>query len=356
MTREQLAAYNVTENLDQLMNLDPRGYGVCRILYEESRKYTGKPLTLNAAEKLIETLHRNDLVYIMTGFILPVFEQPETDGPIGAVLLARALVQTFAAKPVIVCPKEAKAAIAACAEVVGLPVYEGLEQTEQVSPLLGIIPFEKEEKQARRLAEGMTEQSRMPAFVISIEAPGANAKGEYHNATGLNVTALEAKSDILFEALQKKGIPSLAIGDLGNEIGMGTIGSHIQCCIPYAEPGGCRCECQGGILSASSADYIITATTSDWGCYGLIAALAYLRKDMDILHTGEIEKRLIETACQNGLIDMNGPGFCGIDGLDMEMHVHLVELMRTCTEYALQYEGKGENWFTGVLGQKEKSL
>ena len=42
MTKEELIEYNVGENLDSLMNLDPRGYGVCRILYKGSRDYTGE--------------------------------------------------------------------------------------------------------------------------------------------------------------------------------------------------------------------------------------------------------------------------------------------------------------------------
>lgn len=40
MNRDELEKRNVGENLDTLMNLDPRGYGVCRILYAGSRKAT----------------------------------------------------------------------------------------------------------------------------------------------------------------------------------------------------------------------------------------------------------------------------------------------------------------------------
>ena len=50
MNRDELEKRNVGENLDTLMNLDPRGYGVCRILYAGSRKATGEPLTMHAAD------------------------------------------------------------------------------------------------------------------------------------------------------------------------------------------------------------------------------------------------------------------------------------------------------------------
>ena len=52
MNRDELEKRNVGENLDALMNLDPRGYGVCRILYAGSRKATGEPLTMHAAQTL----------------------------------------------------------------------------------------------------------------------------------------------------------------------------------------------------------------------------------------------------------------------------------------------------------------
>lgn len=58
MNREELRRLNLGESLDSIMNIDPRGYGVCKILYKASRKYTKKPLTMNAALKLCETLRK----------------------------------------------------------------------------------------------------------------------------------------------------------------------------------------------------------------------------------------------------------------------------------------------------------
>ena len=46
MTRDELEKRNVGENLDAIMCLDPRGYGVCRILYAGSRAYTGEPTAM----------------------------------------------------------------------------------------------------------------------------------------------------------------------------------------------------------------------------------------------------------------------------------------------------------------------
>ena len=48
MDQKALTDLNIGENLDNLANLDPRGYGVCRILYKASREYTGMPTTMNS--------------------------------------------------------------------------------------------------------------------------------------------------------------------------------------------------------------------------------------------------------------------------------------------------------------------
>ncbi len=88
MTRDELEKRNVGENLDALMNLDPRGYGVCRILYAGSRAFTGEPLTMHAAQVLCDTVKENDLVYILVGFVLLPHKVPEMDGTVSAMLLA----------------------------------------------------------------------------------------------------------------------------------------------------------------------------------------------------------------------------------------------------------------------------
>ena len=191
----------------------------------------------------------------------------------------------------------------------------------------------------------------MPAAVISIEAPGANDVGVYHNAGGLDVSALEAKSLALWEKLRALGVPSVAIGDLGNEIGMGKIADHIRSFVPFTAHGECSCGCKGGILAASTTDSIITATCSDWGCYGLMAALAYLLRNIDILHTEEMEAEVMRTAARSGMIDMTGSLLPGIDGFNLKMNVSILSLMRQCTDYALRYSHNSDRWFGPVLAK-----
>ena len=167
----------------------------------------------------------------------------------------------------------------------------------------------------------------------------------------MDVTEMQAKSEALWNLLRAQGVPNIAIGDLGNEIGMGTIADHIKKYVPFTDKGECQCGCGGGILSATEADNIITATCSDWGCYGLMAALAYLKKNMEILHHEEMESEGMRVAARNGFIDMTGSLLPGIDGFSTRMNVGIVSLMRQCTAYAVRFSHNSDHWFGPVLAK-----
>ena len=358
MTQKELTLLNLGDSLDNISNIDPRGYGVCHILYPASREYTGGPLCMNAAGKLCDTLKQDDLVYIMTGFVLPPFGSAETDGVISSVLLARSLVIAFGAKPVIVCQEENVPAVKAMAAVVGLHLYESIDELKKYPISMAVVPFTKDKSKAESCADEIISHGK-PAAVISIEAPGENKIGKYHNATGLDVTDLEAKMDILFDKLRAMGVLNIAIGDLGNERQVVAHEHHGEAELVLElvqkvdnlllhgniERGGCG----GGIAVRSITDNIITATVSDWGCYAMIAAIAYLKKDIDIMHTAELEGEAITAAARNGMIDMYGWCIPAIDGFGKSMNMTIVNLMRECVSYALRLEDTCKTWFEKVI-------
>ncbi|MDR1464680.1 MAG: DUF4392 domain-containing protein [Oscillospiraceae bacterium] len=353
MTQQQLTEYNLGQSLDDLSNLDPRGYGVCRILYSAAREKTGAPLTMHAARELFRTVQTDDFVYIITGFVLRPFRKAETDGIISSVLLARALVKAFGAKPVLICQEENVQAAHALAAVCGLHSYGSAEEIREFPAAMAVVPFPKEEASAAALADQLIAQA-LPSAVVGIEAPGANAQGEYHNATGLNMTELEAKMDVLFTKLQERGVLNIAIGDLGNEIGMGAIAGQLARYIPYAGEGRCRCEsmgkdCRGGIAVSTAADHLITATVSDWGCYGMIAALAFLKEDLEIMHDAEMEAEACKAAARAGMIDMYGWRIPAIDGFGLAINTSIVTLMRECVREALKLRQTCATWFEKVI-------
>lgn len=349
MTQKELTDLNIGENLDNLANLDPRGYGVCRILYKASREFTKMPTTMNAAKKLCETVKENDIVYIMSGFVLLDHGHAETDGIVSSMLLARSLVLAFGAKPVIICQDENVEAVKNMSKVIGLHVYESISEMIAHPVSMAVIPFTKDINKAELLAEKIMDDG-IPSAVIAIEFPGANAKGEYHNAVGKKTTHLEAKGDILFTKLKAAGVLNIAIGDLGNELGMGAISDHIKKYIPYtSERSNCVCGCEGGIASAVAADNIITATVSDWGCYGMIAAIAYLKGNIDIMHDAELEKEVLTAAARSGMVDMYGWQIPSIDGFDLKTNMNIVDLMRDCIRYAPVLEQKCKTWFNKTI-------
>ena len=351
MTQRELTELNLGQSLDDLANLDPRGYGVCKILYKASREYTGAPTSMNAARKLFETVKEGDIVYVMTGFVLRPFKKAEMDGIVSAALLCRALVKAFGAKPIIICPEDNYEAVKKLAPCVGLHLFENVDELLEIPVSMGVMTFTKDASLAEACADAIIAKAP-PKAVVSIECPGANKNGVYHNATGLDVTELEAKQDVLFEKLQNKGILNIAIGDLGNEIGMGAIADTLCKYIPYAREGGCRCGCEGGIAVTTKADNLITATVSDWGCYAMIAALAYLSRDIEIMHTAELEKEAMLTASGAGMIDMYGWLIPAIDGFGLEINLPIVSLMRELVKTSLSLEETCKTWFDKVLELK----
>lgn len=347
MTQQELTVLNLGQSLDDLANLDPRGYGVCKILYHASREYTGAPLCMNAARKLVDTVKEGDIVYIMTGFVLRPYKKAEMDGIVSSMLLCRALVKAFNAKPVIICPEDNRKAVENMSSCVGLHLFEDLDELFEIPVSMGVIYFTKDTDQAAAQADELIEKAK-PSAVISIECPGANEKGCYHNAIGLGVTELEAKQDVLFEKLQALGVLNIAIGDLGNEIGMGTIAETLKKHIPYAGKNACNCGCGGGIAVRTRADNLITATVSDWGCYAMIAAMAYLLDDPDVMHTAELEKEVILCASKSGMIDMYGWLIPAVDGFGLEINLSIVSLMRELVKSALSLKTTCKLWFEKV--------
>ena len=221
------------------------------------------------------------------------------------VSMARALVKAFGAKPVLVVPQDCVHAVEQMAPVAGLHLYHSVEEALAMPFSVGMEVFTKNAEEAEACADAILAKGR-PAACIAIEAPGANELGQYHNAVGKNTTAIEAKSDILFVKCQQLGVWNLAVGDLGNELGMGALKEHLHRYVPYMGKGQCTCGCGGGIESAVAADNLLTATVSDWGVYAMIAMTAYLLRTPDVMHTAEMEREMVVTASRCGMLDMYG--------------------------------------------------
>ncbi|MGN0523760.1 MAG: DUF4392 domain-containing protein [Eubacterium sp.] len=346
MNREELTLLNIGEDLDSLMNLDPRGYGVCRILYEGSRKYTGEPISTHAAKGLVKNVVSGEKVFILTGFVLLPWEEAETDGIISSTVFAKFLIKAFGAKPVMLVPEQCTKAIKAMSRVLDFDTTTDIDNIgdNQVC----IVEFTKNDDEADSQADEILSHG-LPCAIITNEAPGRNKNGYYHNAVGVNTTDVEAKYDVLFRKCQELGIYNLSIGDLGNEIGMAAIEDHIRKYIPYAEKGGCKAGTGFGILADTAADDIITATCSDWGCNALMAATAFILGNPDLFHSAEEQAAAMDAAAGAGMLDMYGEARPYIDGIGKNINLPMVSMMKAIIEYPPTVLEKTQAWFENTL-------
>lgn len=346
MNKKDLMLLNIGDDLDSLMNLDPRGYGVCRILYDGARRFTGEPLCVNGAKGLVNNVKKGEKVFILTGFVLLPWNEAETDGIISSTIFARFLVKAFGAKPVMIVPEQCTKAIISMSRVLDFEVTTDIDNIPDGA--VCIVEYTKSKDEEEKQADEILSHG-LPCAIISNEAPGRNKNGYYHNAVGVNTTDYEAKYDVLFKKCQSLGIYNLSIGDLGNEIGMAAIEEHIRKYIPYAEEGGCKAGTGFGILSDTAADNIITATCSDWGCSALMAATAFLLGDTSLFHSIEDQASAMDAAAGAGMLDMYGKARPYIDGIGKNINLPLIAMMKSIIEYPSTVEEKTAEWFSRTI-------
>ncbi len=345
METDRLLKYIVGENIDDVVNLDLRGYGISRILYDAARSRCRAPLCMNAAEQLKERLAAGGYMFILTGFVFLPHEKGELDGLTGSVLVARAAIKAWGVKPVIICEEKLVPAVKNVLRAAGIQPYDSIDEIENLPIAAAVVGFSTAAARAKEQTDALISK-KIPEVVLSIEKPGRNHRGFYHMGQGSEVSYLAAKVDDLFLACQQEGATSIAIGDHGNEIGLGSIEEQVRSYIPFGDK--CQCQCEGGICAATAADHLITASTSDWGCYGLTAAMAFLEQDLDLMPDKDLERKVLETANQNDLIDGSGWVIPAIDGIGLEYNMLVVELLRNCVSYPLKTKERYKDNFNRV--------
>jgi len=205
-------------------------------------------------------------ILIGTGF--PVADTFETDGPIGAIALYQTLAK-LGAKPVLVC---------------GAPLAPALADDFTVYEITvgDLTTAEAETRNA--LAE------LKPELIISIERPGLSETGKYFNMLGEDIGPCCACFDYF---LRLAKCPTIAIGDGGNEIGMGNLKDAVD-----------KLDITP---SATTCDELLIADISNWGAHGLIALLAKWN-DKDLLaaiNISEILRYLSKRGSVDGVTRQN---------------------------------------------------
>jgi hypothetical protein len=171
-------------------------------------------------------------VLIGTGF--PVGGSFETDGPIGAIGLYRVL-EGLGYRPLFVCAPPISRILQSVYATREIPILDWQETVD--------------------VAETVLAETK-PALVVSVERPGVAADGRYYNMHRQDISDRVAKFDHFFRL---SVCPTIAFGDGGNEIGMGNILPALTH-LPV-------------IPSVTVCDELVIATVSNWGVYGVIAAM-----------------------------------------------------------------------------------
>ncbi len=161
---------------------------------------------------------------------------------------------------------------------------------------------------SRQHAQALLDRYR-PALLISIERCGPTKDDRYLNMRGLDVSDQTARIDALFEG----ELPSVGIGDGGNEIGMGNVAAAVASSGQLV-PDPC----------VTRVNKLIIASVSNWGGYGLVAALSSL-VGRDLLPSVDDERRLVERTAALGAVDgTTGEADGKVDGFGPEVTAEIL--------------------------------
>ena len=334
----------VGEAIDRLVSVEMRyasglPRGVISRLYDAARRWQQAPLSMLAAQALMGRLSAGKRVLIVTGAGAPPWlPAGETDGPLGAAALARALDLGFGAKPVLVSEARNLPAIVASTLATGLAVLPA-EVFATRAACATTEAFELGDQDGPASAQAMLDR-HSPAAVIFVEKGGPNRNGVFHTITGSGRGRdLMASADALAEAARDAGILTIGIGDGGNEIGFGRIADQVADIQPFGRI--CACPCRGGIATVTQTDILVVAAISNWGAYGIVAALACGLGRPDLLHDTAIERLMLERCVQAGAVDgIVARPVLGVDGTNAASQEAIVTLLRNLVENATSAQSR----------------
>ena len=222
-------------------------------------------------------------IVIVTGFFIAGVEAPETDGPLGSVILGRALMR-LGREVLLMTDSRNFSVLSACSKAVDGPAT---------------VVSDSGEEEFCRLGE--------PDLLIFLERPGRALDGHYYNMNGVDITSVVTPLDSLALAAVEGGRTVLGIGDGGNEVGMGFLYDDLVSLLPgYTS-----------FLSCVPSTVCLTVDVSNWGGYAL-AALLSVHFDQWLGVDSEEEERMLETVARCGAVDgVLGRAALSVDGFSL---------------------------------------
>lgn len=318
-----LAAFD--RRLDQLSNIDIGGRGVEALLDASREKLSGNS-PVGAAADMLTKLPRGSTVLYTTGSVSRAWISPrvgENDGPAGTAILARALTLGLGTHNVVICEETLIDGMVAIFTAAGFSVlsYDEAKKASEDGSLATVSfeTFTVRTENAEQEAEALLARIK-PDLLISVERVGRAKDGIYYSMRAIDYGQGRARIDHIFDLALTKGIPTLCIGDGGNEIGMGLIGDAVVRNVKHGEK----------IGAISPCDVLVTAACSNWGCTAIAAALAARLRKPALLHTAGREEHLLRRGVDVGLI--NSVDNCvdaNVDGIPSSTHLALVQIIET---------------------------
>lgn len=318
---------SVAAMVDRLTQLDLSSRGAIDPIRRAVTEIHGVNTAMQAARHLDATIDEGDLVVIVTGFLIPPTYAPETDGPPGAIALARGIRDGLGGRPLIL----GEESVVEVCDAAGSAADLELSQTDSVvagHDSVGVGVFPTHNGKAETFVDELL--AHEPAAIVAIEKPSPNRAGRYHTMAGHDITDESAKVDTLFKAPEVAGgdILTVSVGDGGNEVGMGAIEATIRAEVPMGDV--CDCPCKDGIAAAVQTDVLVPAAVSNWGAYGITTCLSSLTDSGGLLHSRETEAAMLEAISDGGAIDgITDELAASVDGLSSAVHESLVCLLRT---------------------------
>jgi len=231
---------------------------------------------------------------IVTGFYILDAGYAETDGPPGAVVIGSALNQ-LGYEVVHVTDKY-------CSDI--------MDKTGGDYSRVVEFPIADDDA-SKEFAAGVIDDLK-PSVVIAIERCGLTDEGKYRNMRGRDISDYNARIDHIFHA----DIPSVGIGDGGNEIGMGNLAEEVT-----------QVESLVKIPCITQTSKLILASVSNWGGYGLAAALSEL-SGKNLLPSIEEEQALLKHTVDLGAVDgMSAQQEYKVDGFTLEENSETVQAL-----------------------------
>lgn len=274
-------------------NLNQRGLGKIELKGE---------LKAAAASLLL-----GETIIIVTGFVIRDAMTGETDGPIGAVSLAGALEQ-LGKKVVLVTDGYSENILHSC------------RSAKWFMAPIEIISIGSEDLFCERILKEYD-----PTHIVAIERPGRTADRRCYSMKGEDFSDIVPNTDILFEEAENRGIITIAVGDGGNEVGMGKIESLITELVHNGKQ----------ICAAVRTDYLVLAGVSNWGGHALAAALSILTRIM-LLHDAKTDEKLLKSIVEAGAVDgLSKKRETTVDGLSLEANLKILNLLRNTVESAI---------------------